>query len=52
MSTDRDITRIVRSWLEDGVTDAPGPRPGRRARPAPRDPTAPHLVAGAEVRPA
>ena len=41
MSTDRDITRIVRSWLEEGVTDAPGPRPGRRARPAPRDPTAP-----------
>jgi len=23
MTTDRDITRIVRSWLEDGVTSAP-----------------------------
>ena len=24
MSTDRDTTRIVRSWLEDGVTQLPG----------------------------
>ena len=33
-----------------GRHGAPGPRPGRRARPSPRDPTAPCLVAGAEVR--
>ena len=33
-----------------GRHGAPGPRPGHRARPAPRDPPAPSLVAGAEVR--
>ena len=32
-----------------GRHGAPGPRPGRRARPGPRDPTAPCLVAGVEV---
>src|SRR6476646_4183871 len=32
-----------------GPNGAPGPRPGRRARPAPRDPTAPCQLAGAEV---
>jgi hypothetical protein len=33
-----------------GSYGAPGPRPGYRARTAPRDPTAPSLRAGAEVQ--
>ena len=49
MSTDRDVTRIVRSWLEEGATSLPDRVLDERARPAPSDPTAPCLVAGVEV---
>ena len=37
VSADRDADRIVRSWLEEGVTTLPD-RPGRRARPSPATP--------------
>ena len=49
MSTDRDINPHRSVVAGGGRHGAPGPRPGRRARPSPRDPTAPCLVAGAEV---
>ena len=49
MSTDRDVTRIVRVVAGGGRHDAPGPRPGRRARPASGHPTAPRPTAGVEV---
>ena len=51
MSTDRDVDAHRSVVAGGGRHGAPGPRPGRRARPGPRDPPAPSLVAGAEVSP-
>ena len=49
MSTDRDTTRIVRSWLQDRRVRLGGPCPRRRARSARHDPPAPgHLVDGVD----
>ena len=51
MSTDRDTDAHRPVVASDGRARVRGPRPGRRARPARHDPTAPsHLVASAEVR--
>ena len=49
MSADRDVTRIVRSWLEEGVTRS-RTASSTPCSTSPRDPTAPPLVAGVEVR--
>ena len=47
----RPRDRAHRPVMADrGHDEAPGPRPGRRARRGAIDPTAPSLVAGAEVR--
>ena len=48
MSPDRDTTRIVRSWLEEGVTALPDRVLDAVLDQAPRDPTALALVAGVE----
>ena len=49
MSTDRDVTRIVRSWLEEGVTALPDRVLDAVLDQVPATSTAPCLVAGAEV---
>ena len=49
MSTDRDVTGIVRSWLDEGVTALPDCVLDTVFDQRPRDPPAPFLVAGVEV---
>ena len=49
MSTDRDVTRIVRSWLEEGVTALPDRVLDAVLDQLPATPQRRALVAGAEA---
>ena len=49
MTTDRDITGVVRSWLEEGVTAMPDRVLEFVIEQLPQDPSAPRPTAGVEV---
>ena len=51
MNPERDTTRIVRSWLENGVTDLPDRVLDTVLDQLPATPQRRHSLAGAEVPP-